>query len=94
MSPQTTGFFTELNGTVLTFAPSMPLNPGSYTYTVTKNCEDKAGLDLKDPFSASITIGSASAAGLSPSISGMFVYAGNAPVCNAGTATMTDFFVK
>ncbi|EMN26847.1 Ig-like domain-containing protein [Leptospira kirschneri] len=92
MSPQTTGFFTELNGTVLTFAPSIPLNPGSYTYTVTKNCEDKAGLDLKDPFSASITIGNASAAGLSPSISGMFVYAGNAPVCNAGTATMTDFF--
>ncbi|EMN48927.1 hypothetical protein LEP1GSC088_3516 [Leptospira interrogans str. L1207] len=51
MSPQTTGFFTELNGTVFTFAPSMPLNPGSYTYTVTKNCEDKVGLDLKDPLS-------------------------------------------
>ncbi|TGL79172.1 hypothetical protein EHQ83_07520 [Leptospira yasudae] len=92
MSPQTVGFFTELNGTVLTFAPSNPLNPGTYTYTVTKSCEDKAGLDLKDPFSASISIGSAASAGQGPVVNGMFLAAGNSIACNAGTATQTNFF--
>ncbi|TGM61745.1 Ig-like domain-containing protein [Leptospira adleri] len=92
MSPQTVGFFTELNGTVLTFAPSAALNPGTYTYTVTKSCEDKAGLDLKDPFSASISIGNASSAGQSPAVNGMFLAAGNSAACNGGTATQTNFF--
>lgn len=94
MSPQTVGFFTELNGTVLTFAPSTPLNPGTYTYTVTKNCEDKAGLDLKDPFSASISIGNSTSAGQTTGINGMYVYAGTSAACTAGTATQTDFFAN
>ncbi|XDD51127.1 Ig-like domain-containing protein [Leptospira sp. WS92.C1] len=92
MSPQTTGFFTELNGTVLTFAPSAPLNPGTYTYTVTKNCEDMAGLDLKDPLSVSVAIGSSGGVGTSPVINGMYVYAGNNIACSAGTAIQTDFY--
>ncbi|TGK43536.1 Ig-like domain-containing protein [Leptospira andrefontaineae] len=92
MSPTTTGFFDDLNGTILTFVPSSALNAGTYTFTVTKNCEDKNGLDLKNPFSASISIGDSSTAGVNPEISGMFTYAGTSAACNAGSATMTNFF--
>ncbi|RHX78453.1 Ig-like domain-containing protein [Leptospira yasudae] len=92
ISPQTQGFFSATNNNMLTFTPASALKPGTYTFTVSKSCEDTEGKDLQDPFSASIAIGtSGSNIGTNPSVTGMYVLSGSVPNCNAASATLIDF---
>ncbi|EQA37255.1 Ig-like protein [Leptospira inadai serovar Lyme str. 10] len=90
MSPTTPGFFNN-TPSVLNFLPSASLKAGTYTFSLTKSCEDNSGRDLKDPFSASVSVGSAANVGTNPTINNMYVYAGPLAACNAGTAALGDF---
>ncbi|MCE9501710.1 MAG: Ig-like domain-containing protein, partial [Leptospira sp.] len=69
--PTTLGFMDSTDIT-FNFTPAQAFKYGSYTYSLTKSCEDKDGRDLKNPFSASFSIGSSTSAGNNPSILGMF----------------------
>ncbi|TGK01119.1 hypothetical protein EHO59_12940 [Leptospira semungkisensis] len=92
MSPATSGFFGNTDGIILTFSPSAALNNGTYTFTLTKACEDTNGMDIANPFSASVTIGgSGGTLGTNPSVANMYVYAGTTSACNTGNASLTDF---
>ncbi|EQA62432.1 Ig-like domain-containing protein [Leptospira alexanderi] len=92
ISPQTQGFFNSANTNLLTFTPSAAFKPGTYTFSVSKSCEDTEGKDLEDPFSASIAIGTSTTnIGTNPTVNSMYVLSGNVNNCNAGTATLTDF---
>ncbi|MCW7506147.1 Ig-like domain-containing protein [Leptospira paudalimensis] len=85
ISPPTQGFY-ELSDFALTFIPSSQWNYGTYTYTLTKNCESKDGNDLKELFSASFTVGEATTAGSFPEISNILISAGTIAECDAGNA--------
>ncbi|TGL38891.1 Ig-like domain-containing protein [Leptospira perdikensis] len=89
MTPNTLGFF-DLSDLSLKFTPSSLLPYGSYTYTITKNCESKDGIDLKDVFSANFSVGEAVNAGSNPQVTGIFVSAGTVAACNAGTAARVN----
>ncbi|TGK05452.1 hypothetical protein EHQ53_17625 [Leptospira langatensis] len=92
ISPSTPGFFTNTAGLVLTFTPSAALNAGTYTFNLTKSCEDPNGMDIQNPFSASVAIGTSTGSlGSNPTISGMYVYAGTSSACNTSNAALTDF---
>ncbi|PJE00744.1 MAG: hypothetical protein CK427_13055 [Leptospira sp.] len=82
ISPPVQGFY-ELNDFSMVFTPSILLSFGTYTYTISKNCEDKEGNDLRDIFTASFTIGSATVAGTFPEVTGIFVKTGTVANCNA-----------
>ncbi len=90
VSPAVRGYF-ETTDTTLTFTPSSQWDFGSYTYTITKACEDKNGYDLKDVFTANFSIGSASNAGAYPTVTSATIYTGTVANCNAGIATATNF---
>ncbi|TGK77519.1 hypothetical protein EHQ24_19125 [Leptospira noumeaensis] len=89
IAPNTLGFF-DLSDLTLKFTPSSLLAFGSYTYTITKNCESKEGTDLKDVFSANFSVGEAVNAGSNPQITGVFVSAGTVADCNAGIANRVN----
>lgn len=89
ITPNTLGFF-DLSDLSLKFTPSSLLPYGSYTYTITKNCESKDGVDLKDVFSANFSVGEALNAGINPQVTGIFVSAGTVAECNAGTAARVN----
>ncbi|TGK12902.1 hypothetical protein EHO60_03240 [Leptospira fletcheri] len=91
ISPQTSGFFSNTNNLILNFSPSSALNAGTYTFTLTKACEDPNGMDIANPFSASFAVGSVSSLGTNPGVSNMFVFAGTAAACNASSASLSDF---
>ncbi len=90
ISPAIQGFY-EFNDYSITFSPSTLLSYGTYSYTLTKNCESKEGRDLKDVFTASFTVGEATTAGTTPEVSSMSVYAGTSAECNASTAIFKNF---
>ncbi|TGK45442.1 Ig-like domain-containing protein [Leptospira bouyouniensis] len=89
ITPNTIGFF-DLSDISLKFTPSSLLSYGSYTYTITKNCESKDGIDLKDVYSANFSVGEAVIAGSNPQVSGVVVSAGSIADCNAGIATRVN----
>ncbi|TGK17846.1 hypothetical protein EHO61_10235 [Leptospira fluminis] len=94
MSPSTSGFFSNTSGIILTFSPSAALNNGTYTFTLTKACEDTNGLDIENPFSASVAIGGSASSGTlgsNPGVTNMYVYAGTSAACNVAGATLSDF---
>ncbi|EPG74532.1 Ig-like protein [Leptospira fainei serovar Hurstbridge str. BUT 6] len=94
MSPATSGFFSNTNGLILTFSPTAALNPGTYTFTLTKSCEDPNGMDIENPFSASVAVGgsaSGGSLGSNPTVTNMYVYAGTTSACNTAGASLTDF---
>ncbi|BDA79617.1 membrane protein [Leptospira kobayashii] len=82
VSPATQGFY-DLNDYSLNFTPSTLYNYGTYTYTLTKNCESKEGHDLKDVFTASFTVGNQTSAGTFPEVQSITVSAGSSSVCNS-----------
>ncbi len=83
ISPATQGFY-ELSDYALTFVPSTQWSYGTYTYTISKNCESKDGNDLKEVFSASFTVGEATSAGNFPELTSVLISAGTTAECNAG----------
>lgn len=85
ITPSTLGFF-DLSALSLKFTPSNLLPYGSYTYSITKNCESTDGIDLKDVFSVNFSVGEAATAGSNPQILGIFVSAGTVLECNTGSA--------
>lgn len=93
ISPPTQGFY-ELSDFALTFIPSSQWNFGTYTYTVSKNCESKEGNDLKDVFSASFTVGEATTAGSFPEVASVTVSAGTTAECNAGNAPQLNLLTS
>ncbi|MDZ4727547.1 MAG: Ig-like domain-containing protein [Leptospira sp.] len=84
ISPATQGFY-DLNEYSLDFTPSTQWNYGTYTYTLTKNCESKEGRDLKELYSASFTIGDTNVAGSFPEILTVTVGTGSISDCNHHT---------
>ncbi|TGK87206.1 hypothetical protein EHQ23_07360 [Leptospira bourretii] len=90
ITPNTLGFF-DLSDLSLKFTPSSLLSYGSYTYTITKNCESKDGKDLNDVFSANFSVGEAVNAGSNPQVTGLFIAAGVVADCNAGIAGRVNF---
>ncbi|PJZ26552.1 hypothetical protein CH352_05070 [Leptospira hartskeerlii] len=92
ISPSTPGFFSNTAGLILTFTPTSALNAGTYTFNLTKACEDPDGMDIQNPFSASVAVGTSTGSlGSNPTISGMYVYAGTSSACNTSNAALTDF---
>lgn len=89
ISPNVQGFY-ELNDLSLIFTPSVLLSFGTYTYTISKNCEDKEGNDLRDIFTASFTIGDTTIAGTFPEVSGIFVKTGSIAACNSAAGGDTN----
>lgn len=89
LSPPITGFF-DITDISLIFTPSSSWPFGSYTYTITKNCESKQGIDLKEVFSANFAIGEVSLAGSSPEVVSIEVFSGTNVSCNAGLAAKTN----
>ncbi|MCG9873750.1 MAG: Ig-like domain-containing protein [Leptospiraceae bacterium] len=89
ISPPVQGFY-ELNDFSMIFTPSSLLSFGTYTYTISKNCEDKDGNDLRDIFTASFTIGEPTIAGTFPEVTGIFVKTGSVANCNTATAIDTN----
>lgn len=89
ISPPVQGFY-ELNDFSMIFTPSSLLSFGTYTYTITKNCEDKEGNDLREIFTASFTIGNVTVAGTFPEVTGIFVKTGTVAACNASSAVDTN----
>ncbi|MEM7183185.1 MAG: Ig-like domain-containing protein [Spirochaetota bacterium] len=90
VQPSVTGFF-QTTDYSLEFIPTQEWDYGSYTYVITKSCEDKDGNDLKDLFSANFSIGNVSQAGQFPEVSSMTIGAGTTAECNAATASGKDF---
>ncbi|WP_108978498.1 Ig-like domain-containing protein [Leptospira ryugenii] len=93
ISPATQGFY-ELNDYSLVFTPSTQWNYGTYTYTLTKNCESKEGNDLKEVYSASFTIGETTVAGSFPEISSVLIATGSVNDCNNGGSTQENILSK
>ncbi len=93
ISPTVRGFFTSTD-TTLVFTPSSILDLGTYTYTITKFCEDKSGYDLKDVFSVNFSIGSITTAGSNPTVSSILVPSGTLAACLAGTGANTDILAN
>lgn len=89
ISPSTQGFY-DLNDYSLNFTPSTLFSYGTYTYTLTKNCESKDGLDLKDIFTASFTVGNQTTAGTFPEVQSVTVSAGSSASCNSGSPTAVN----
>ncbi|MCB1156691.1 MAG: Ig-like domain-containing protein [Leptospiraceae bacterium] len=90
VQPSVNGFF-ETTDYSLLFTPVELWNYGTYTFIITKSCEDRDGNDIKDLYSANFTIGNAEDAGLKPSVSSMTVMAGTVADCNLASAVDTDF---
>ncbi|GBF50441.1 Ig-like protein [Leptospira ryugenii] len=85
VSPAVPGYFT-LTDVSLTFTPSSLWNFGTYTYTLTKNCEAKDGSDLKELYSASFSVGTPQTAGDLPRLQSVTLYAGSSTVCSNASA--------
>jgi hypothetical protein len=56
ISPSIVGYTTVVDQ-VLTFAPNSIFNTGTYTMTVTRDCEDTTGRDLAQTFQSSFYVG-------------------------------------
>ena len=93
ISPATQGFY-ELNDYSLTFTPSTQWNYGTYTYTLTKNCESKEGSDLRELHSASFTVGETTVAGSFPEVTSVKIATGSVAECNGGTSTQENLLSK
>ncbi|WP_411821935.1 Ig-like domain-containing protein [Leptospira sp. 'Mane'] len=87
--PATQGFY-DLNDYSLSFTPSVLFGYGTYTYTITKNCESKEGHDLKDIFTASFTVGSQTSAGTFPEVKSVTVSAGSLTDCNSASPPLKN----
>ncbi|MDX1960565.1 MAG: Ig-like domain-containing protein, partial [Leptospiraceae bacterium] len=93
ISPPNQGFY-ELAENTLKFTPSALFAYGSYTYTITKNCEDKEGRDLKDVWTASFTVGEATIAGTFPEVKSATVATGTTNACNSASGIQTNFLAN
>lgn len=93
ITPNAIGFF-DLSNFSLKFIPSSLLPYGSYTYTITKNCESKDGKDLTDVYSANFSVGEAINAGSNPQVMGIFVSAGTVAECNGGIANKANILTS
>ncbi len=89
ITPATQGFY-DLTDYSLTFTPSTQWSFGTYTYTLTKNCESKEGSDLKELFSAVFTVGETTVAGTFPEVTNALVGTGTIAECNGGSSTQKN----
>ncbi len=93
IAPNTQGYF-ELTDYTLTFTPSASWNYGTYTYTLTKNCESKSGSDLREIQSASFSIGEAGTAGSYPALSEVLIHTGTTEGCNGDSPTQSNLLTE
>ncbi len=93
VSPSTPGFF-DLTDYSLTFTPTTQWNFGTFSYTLTKNCESKEGNDLKELFSASFTVGEVSVAGSFPEVTNVMIATGSFSECNTGEFTLKNILAN
>lgn len=89
ITPSTQGYF-ELTDYSLTFTPSASWNYGTYTYTLTKNCEAKSGSDLREIQSATFSIGEAGTAGSFPTLTEVMISTGTSDGCNGSSPVQSN----
>lgn len=88
-SPSVSGYF-DLTDYSLTFTPTVLWNLGTYSYTLTKNCESKDGNDLESIHTASFSVGDPMTAGSFPEVSSVTVGVGSIVECDEGQVIQKD----